>query len=523
MKLTLLTFLLMIAVPSMARALEPCLSKAESDAIVKSLNSGRKLADGKKIRKELVELVEDRQKLENTITRDMTKKADLIPKVVESGRKNVQRVCRLLVENGWMTRSDIGDEGYEAMLLIIGGAEDAVAQRSMIDVLIEASKAKLLEKSFLAGVVDGIRVGFGAPQLFGTKAKISKNAVYVYPLLDDDKVDAWRAAYGMPPLAVQMKRWELSYLMPVVRAPRRSQSAAKKANDADVVMLGIESSDDEPLVVESRLVNLNIRLLLPDTQQDAGLKLTKDDFIVQEDGVVQETSFFSDTGTPFDIVLLLDFSGSTEGKQGLIKKSAKRFVDAVRPDDRIAIVAFASQISLMSDFTSDKAQLRTKVDQIKEFGMSPIWDSVRFVYDTLLKTKSPGRRTAIVMMTDAFDNSRKTNFADAVEIARRGETTIFPVFVPTSGSSAYARQSVKGAETSLELLAGETGGQVFRADDLKDLDRVYETIAGAVGRVYSLGYEPKDEARTGGWRTLTVKVKGRPELIVLTRQGYYAN
>jgi VWFA-related protein len=73
------------------------------------------------------------------------------------------------------------------------------------------------------------------------------------------------------------------------------------------------------------------------------------------------------------------------------------------------------------------------------------------------------------------------------------------------------------------MLADETGGQMYVAKDIKDLNGIYEQVINDLGTVYSVGYEPKDASRDGGWRNLTVKIETRPNLIAKTRRGYYAN
>ena len=72
------------------------------------------------------------------------------------------------------------------------------------------------------------------------------------------------------------------------------------------------------------------------------------------------------------------------------------------------------------------------------------------------------------------------------------------------------------------MLAEVTGGQLYKADDLKDLNGIYEQVVNDIGRIYSLGYESKDESRDGGWRNISVKLKNHPDLTARTRHGYYA-
>lgn len=72
------------------------------------------------------------------------------------------------------------------------------------------------------------------------------------------------------------------------------------------------------------------------------------------------------------------------------------------------------------------------------------------------------------------------------------------------------------------MLAEETGGLYYYAKDIKDLKGIYEKIIDDLSRVYSLGYEPKNDAADGSWRSLTVRVKDRPKLVTRTKRGYYA-
>jgi Ca-activated chloride channel homolog len=316
--------------------------------------------------------------------------------------------------------------------------------------------------------------------------------------------------------------------MPVLKSHRQPVPPGlrrkKNEKDKDTEILGISDDENEAITVETRLVNLNVRVLTQDLKNPVGLKLTKDDFTVLEDGAEQEISFFSNTEQPFDLVLLLDFSGSTIEKRGLIKKAAQRFVELARPIDRVAVVAFATDIKTISELTTDKNALNQKIKDIELDGASPIWDSLRFVYDNILKEKIAGRRSAVVFMTDAEDNSLNTTFADAMEMVRRGDTTIFPVYLGRQRSfNGWQERYLRKSQQSLSMLAEESGGQFYKANDAGDLKGIYEQVVNELGQVYSIGYEPKSEIRDGGWRALTVQIKTQPNLIARTRRGYYAN
>ena len=91
------------------------------------------------------------------------------------------------------------------------------------------------------------------------------------------------------------------------------------------------------------------------------------------------------------------------------------------------------------------------------------------------------------------------------------------------GSDLGVKKYRMRLQTPLEMLADETGGAMYKVNDLKDLNGVYDQVINDLGRVYSIGYEPRNDTHDGGWRDITVKIKNRPELVAKTRQRLFAN
>src|SRR6266496_1874909 len=161
----------------------------------------------------------------------------------------------------------------------------------------------------------------------------------------------------------------------------------------------------ETVRIESDLVDLKVNVLgaAPDTPAPL---LEQKDFHVLENGEPQEITFFAAADTPFDLVLLLDLSGSTGGKLKMIRRSAKRFIDATRPVDRIAVVVFAAQPELLASFSLDRRQLKKRIDEIDDAsGGTNFWDSLNYVIEDLVPTGRSPRRSAVVVMTDGVDNA----------------------------------------------------------------------------------------------------------------------
>src|SRR5919106_3548894 len=132
-----------------------------------------------------------------------------------------------------------------------------------------------------------------------------------------------------------------------------------------LVVTALSQDPIETIRIESDLVDLKVSVLGSGPDAVSTL-LEQKDFQVFEDGTQQEISFFAAADAPFDLMLLLDISGSTSGKLKMIRRSAKRFVEAARPVDRIAVAAFTDQLFLLSDFTLDRKQLKKDLDNIDD-------------------------------------------------------------------------------------------------------------------------------------------------------------
>ena len=290
----------------------------------------------------------------------------------------------------------------------------------------------------------------------------------------------------------------------------------------------------ETIRIESDLVDLKVSVLgLASAAQP--LQLGQKDFSVLEDGAPQEIAFFAAADTPFDLVLLLDLSGSSAKKLKLIRRSAKRFVDAARPVDRIAIVTFTDQPSLVSNFTWNRELLKERIDAISDaVGGTNFWDSLNYVLGDLVPQNHGLRRTAVVVMTDGIDNAlpdvngpgSRISFSDLLRNIERSEAIVFPIYLDTEAEDVtrfhVPRAAYVEARAQLTQISSVCGTTMYRAAKLKDLDQSYAQVIRDLSTVYSIGYRPTNRGLDGKWRTVEVKLPGRPELFARTKRGYFA-
>jgi len=300
------------------------------------------------------------------------------------------------------------------------------------------------------------------------------------------------------------------------------------------LLLTASAQSPEPVDVvkiDTDLVNLNVSVF---NKSRTLTTLEQKDFAIIDNGAQQEISFFASGESPFDLVLLLDLSGSTVKKIDLIRKSAKRFVDATRPEDRIAVVTFTAEVQTVAKFTNDREALKQSIDGIeKPVGGTNFWDALMFVLDHVtIQSRVERRRSAVVVMTDGVDNAlpgvygdgSKTTFDQLIENVRRLDTIVVPVYLDTEKEANLSSTQLGAyslAREQLAMLASESGNIVYRAAKLKDLDKAYAQVIRDLSTVYSIGYRPANRVRDGAWHTVTLRLIDHPDLEVRTRHGYY--
>ncbi len=165
--------------------------------------------------------------------------------------------------------------------------------------------------------------------------------------------------------------------------------------------------------------------------------LTAADFEVSEGGAEREVVSVRPSTAPFNLVLLLDVSGSVENYVNFIRKAARSFVNTVDSRDRIAIVTFNDDVHIVSKFTTDKGALSLSLDTFDAGGATAYYDALAY---TLAETLRPlkGERTAIVVLTDGDDNRSFLPFDSMLSSIEESGALIYPLYVPSALISAFS-------------------------------------------------------------------------------------
>lgn len=291
------------------------------------------------------------------------------------------------------------------------------------------------------------------------------------------------------------------------------------------------AGDADTIRIDARLVNLNVIATTQDGR--AVTNLTAEDFTIFDEDARQEIAHFKPTNTPFNLVLLLDLSGSTREKIEAIRKSAWRFVELAGPRDRIAIVTFTRSVHVLCRPTTDRTLLKQRIAEMRATdGGTAYYEAMWF---TLTEVLAPfqDERNAVVVMTDGVDNSisaaypapSRVSFRQMIEAILESGTLVYPIYLDTEEEN-YRNHWGETAEvyalarTQLQQTADASGATLHVASRVEDLAGVYQKIIAELRTVYGLAYYPSNAEHNNRWRRVKV-VARRPGVMIRTRRGYY--
>ena len=296
-----------------------------------------------------------------------------------------------------------------------------------------------------------------------------------------------------------------------------------------------EISEGDVIRVDSQLVTLNMSVIDKLTSRGV-VGLSQSDFKLFEDGTEQKILQFDSSSAPFDLLLVIDLSGSTREVLKLIRAAALRFVDAARPSDRIGVITFARQPTVVSPLTLDRRILRERIGEMEtSAGDTKLYDATDFaVSQSLQDAKSP-RRTAIILMSDGLDGNiagvlgdgSKLSYKDLLNRVAEFDGVVYTLWLNTEYEALSPLdtqpEAFDAGHDRMKEMADTGGGVFYEVERLEDLAGAYERVVADLGTVYSLAYRPSDKTRDGKWRAIQVKVVSRPSAVPRGKRGYYAN
>ena len=307
--------------------------------------------------------------------------------------------------------------------------------------------------------------------------------------------------------------------------------------------------------------------------------LTKDDFVLQEDGRPQTIKYFNlDTNLPLTLGLLVDTSMSVRNALDQEKTSSKTFLNQMltKPEDKAFLIHFDHEVELLQDLTASKDKLSSALEELgptqvsyspttdsdssqqhtRHGGGTQLYDAIFLAADELMK-KQQGRK-ALVVLSDGEDRGSRETLNSAIEAAQRANTVVYTIYFQgeqqhddNNRSGGYGRPHIGmggggwpgggggypgggrgGQRPSQEphvdgkkimiQIAQQTGGRMFEAKKKENFDQIYASIAEELRSQYMLGYTPDKSSADASYHKIALTTP-KKDLFVQTRDGYYAD
>lgn len=291
-----------------------------------------------------------------------------------------------------------------------------------------------------------------------------------------------------------------------------------------------EADEDNKVKIDTSLVVVPVSVMDRTGKYVPGLR--EQEFSLYENGIKQEISDFGSTESPFHVVLLLDMSGSTRYRAEEIQQAALTFVEQLREQDQVMVVAFDSLVRVACEFTNDRKLLTRAIQGTKTGGSTRAYDALDLVLTERLE-KISGRK-AIVVFSDGLDTaSILANKEDVINHIEESGTLVYSIrFNTIADIGGPGRlKDIRIPERVIALyadaagflmnIADRSGGRFYDVDNIKDTTQAFINIAEELRRQYWLGYYPSNQALDGTFRRIKVSVT-RPEVAVRARDGYRA-
>ena len=336
----------------------------------------------------------------------------------------------------------------------------------------------------------------------------------------------------------------------------KTGAPAKSTGDdsiTDRVTPGGETIEGDVIRFDTALVTVPVTVL--DRYGRYVPQLKRENFRLMENGVEQKIAYFATTDSPFTVILLIDTSGSTQMRLDDIQGAAIKFVDKLKSNDSVMVMAFDDRIDVMCKATTDRDAIYRAIRRTRTGGGTRLYDAVEDILKKQLNT-IPGRK-AVVLFTDGVDTtSHRASYESSLRLAEESDAPIYSVDYDTSGMGGGVwggpgspmpmpgrRGTIFGiplpspggipgpvggganpgdyrlAVRYLHALSDSTGGRFYSGDSLFGIEQAFAWIAEELGRQYSLGYYPATTGKDGERRQIKVKTT-EPDLVVKARDSY---
>jgi len=301
---------------------------------------------------------------------------------------------------------------------------------------------------------------------------------------------------------------------------KRSEFLAALAGAAASAQQPPFNPDDDRNRIVLDVARVNMLYTVSDKKGRFVTDLTRDDFQIIELKKEQKImEFTAESDLPLRLGILIDSSNSIRDRFRFQQEAAIEFINqVVRPrQDKAVIVSYDTAAELVADLTGDTDVLSKAIRGLRPGGGTAMFDAMFYACRDKLMQDQPRHkfRRAMIVLGDGDDNASRYTRDQALEMAQKADVVVYAI-------STNNTKIDRDGDKVLRYFADETGGVAFFPFKVQDLSQSFENISNELRHQYNVLYRPDPLKTDGLYHKVDIKVKGRKELVVRARKGYYA-
>jgi VWFA-related protein len=313
---------------------------------------------------------------------------------------------------------------------------------------------------------------------------------------------------------------------------------------------GADEAKEEGLVAfrtETNVVSVDVAVV--DNKGRFIPNIPPGNFRVLEDNVPQQISGITMGEAPMTVCMVIEFSNLFQQywSSGWYETltAAYGFLETLKPEDYVAVVAYDLRPEILSDFSTDKRKAYEAMQRLRiaAFSESNLYDAL---VDTATRMSEIEGRKAIVLIASGLDTFSKLTFDQTRRKLQEAGVPIYGIGIlqamrewmdARGWLGPIARMDFLQADNQMRTFARETGGQAFLPRFFGEFPGIFRAIHEALRNQYQITYSPTNLAKDGKFRRIKVDLvnpangerlrivddKGKPiKYSIIAKAGYTA-
>lgn len=306
-----------------------------------------------------------------------------------------------------------------------------------------------------------------------------------------------------------------------VAKPRKKSKNGDPAPEpeSDKIPSKLKKKNDLPEglpTFRSDVNSVSVEVAVMDNKGNFIPKIPAGNFRIFEDDVPQKTSGFTVGESGMTVCLVVEFNALFQQTYSRTwyetLQAAYTFLDSLRKDDYIAVVAFDMRTEILADFSTDRSKWQEALARLRVPGFreSNLYDAL---VDTADRMSEIEGRKAIVVLASGIDTFSKLTFDKTRKALQVSGVPIYAVslfqamrIMAEGQMGATQRLDFLQADNQLKTFSKETGGQAYFPRFAAEFPQIFQQVNQGLRNQYSLTYTPSNQARDGKYRKIRVEL-----------------